>query len=115
VRLRALGHTNVHEINFGGVSPDAHEKNMRAFMYRKGKEYLLLGSLPDEDQLCDQLCLAGYHLDASGKLVIESKADIQARGEASPDDSDAFLLTFAQAVAIKQAPAAPYRPKGKWG
>jgi hypothetical protein len=106
VRLRALGHKNVHEINFGGVSPDMHEKNMRAFMYRKGKEYLLLGSLPDEDQLCDQLCLAGYHLDASGKLVIESKADIQARGEASPDDSDAFLLTFAQAVAIpRKVPA----------
>jgi len=115
VRLRALGHKNVHEINFGGVSPDTHEKNMRAFMYRKGKEWLLLGALPDEDLLCEQLCLPGYHLDASGKLVIESKADIQARNEASPDDSDAFLLTFAQAVAIKQAPAAPYVPKGKWG
>jgi hypothetical protein len=115
VRLRALGHTNVHEINFGGASPDPHEKNMRAFMYRKGKEWLLLGSLPDDDRLCDQLGLAGYHLDTSGKLVIESKADIQARGEASPDDSDAFLLTFAQAVALPRPAAAPYRPTRTWG
>lgn len=114
-RLHALGYTNVFEVNFGGESPDPHEKNMRAFMYRAGKDFLLLGSIPDEDTLCDQLCLAGYHLDTSGKLVIESKADIQARGESSPDDSDAFLLTFARSVAIRQQAPAAYRPKGKWG
>lgn len=115
VRLRALGHTHVHEINFGGASPDPHEKNLRAFMHRSAKDWLLLGALPDEDRLCDQLCLAGYHLDTSGKLVIESKADIQARGEASPDDSDAFILTFAQQVALRAPAAAPYRPTRTWG
>lgn len=114
-RLHALGHTNVHEINFGGDSPDPHRANMRAHMYAKGKDWLLLGSLPDEDRLCEQLCLAGYHLNQSGKLVIESKADIQQRGEASPDDSDAFLLTFAQAVAVQRPKPAPYTPPGKWG
>jgi len=115
VRLRALGHTNVYEINFGGDSPDPHQANHRAFMYAKAKDWLLLGSLPDEDTLCDQLCVPGSHLNARNQLVIESKADLQSRGEASPDDADAFVLTFAQAVAIKQAPAAPYVPKGKWG
>jgi len=115
-RLHALDYTNVHEINFGGDSPDHHQLNMRAFMYAKGKEWLLLGGLPDDDLLCEQLCLAGYHLNTSGKLVIESKADIQARGEASPDDSDAFLLTFAQAVAVQrvQAPPPP-KPRSSWG
>lgn len=115
-RLHALRHTNVYEVNFGGDSPDAHELNMRAYMHRKGKEFLLLGSLPDEDRLCEQLCLAGYHINNAGKLVIESKADIQARGEASPDDSDAFLLTFAQAVAVKRtAPAPSPKPRSRWG
>ena len=115
-RLHALGFTNVHEINFGGESPDPHDANQRSFMHHRGKDWLLLGAIPDEDRLCDQLCLAGYHLNASGKLVIESKADIQARGEASPDDSDAFLLTFARAVALAPtAPAAPYKPRGRWG
>jgi hypothetical protein len=106
VRLQALGYTNVFEVNFGGDSPDRHQANMRAFMHAATKQWLLLGAIPDEDVLCDQLCLAGYHLNQSGKLVIESKASIQARGEVSPDDADAFMLTFAQAVA-------PPRPGGE--
>jgi hypothetical protein len=99
-RLRALGFTNVHEVNFGATSPDPHYLNMRAYMWAKTKEWLLLGALPKDEQLCTQLCLPGYHINNSGKLVIESKADIQARGEASPDDADAFALTFAQPVAV---------------
>jgi hypothetical protein len=31
--------------------------------------------------------------------VLESKADMQKRGQASPDDGDALVLTFAQRVA----------------
>lgn len=117
VRLRALGFENVYEINFGGASPDAHQLNMRAFMYAKAKEWLLLGSLPDEDKLCEDLCIPGYHLNQSGKLVLESKADIQARGEASPDDADAFVLTFAQPVAVPPVGSArpAYRPASAWG
>ena len=116
VRLRSLGFEHVYEINFGGASPDAHYLNMRAFMWAKTKEWLLLGSLPDEEGLCEQLGLPGYHLNQSGKLVIESKADIQARGETSPDDADALCLTFAQPVAMTAGKAVePYRPKSAWG
>jgi hypothetical protein len=103
-RLKALGFTNVHEVNFGGASPDQHQLNMRAYMWAKTKEWLLLGSLPkdtglpESHRLSTQLCIPGYHTNNSGKLVLESKADIAARGEASPDDADAFCLTFAQAV-----------------
>jgi hypothetical protein len=35
----------------------------------------------------------------SNLLVIESQADMQKRGQASPDDGDALALTFAQVVA----------------
>jgi hypothetical protein len=115
VRLRSLGFEHVYEVNFGGASPDAHYLNMRAFMWGKAKDWLLLGSLPDEDGLCEQLTLPGYHLNQSGKLVIESKADIQARGETSPDDADALCLTFAQPVAVPPAGSQqPYRPKSAW-
>jgi hypothetical protein len=100
VRLRHLGFDNVFEVNFGGASPDIHYLNMRAYMWGKCKEWLLLGSLPDDDKLCSQLCLPGYHINNSGKLVIESKQSIQERGEASPDDADAFCLTWAQSVAV---------------
>ncbi len=100
-----MGFSNVYEINNGAESPDPHQLNMRAYTAAKGKDWLLLGSLPDDDLLCGQLCLAGYHTNNAGKLVIESKASIQERGEASPDDSDAFLLTLARAVKAKKPPA----------
>jgi hypothetical protein len=106
VRLRALGFENVFEVNFGSTSPDPHYLNMRAYMWGKCKEWLLLGGIPNEEnkpiqqRLSEQLALPGYHTNNSGKLVIESKADIQARGESSPDDADAFVLTWAQSVAI---------------
>lgn len=115
VRLRSLGFEHVYEVNFGGASPDAHYLNMRAFMYGKTKDWLLLGSLPDDDRLCDQLSLPGYHLNQSGKLVIESKADIQARGEMSPDDADALCLTFAQPVSPTLGKVTPtYRSRSRW-
>ena len=41
----------------------------------------------------------GYHINRSNLLVLESKADMQKRGQVSPDDDDALALTFAQPVA----------------
>lgn len=101
VRLQALGFTNVYEVNFGGASPKAHQKNMRAFMYAEAKDWLNLGSLPDEDLLCDQLIAPGYHINQSGELVLEPKESVLERmgPDACMDDADAFVLTFASPVA----------------
>ena len=41
----------------------------------------------------------GYHINRSDLLVLESKTDMQKRGQASPDDGDALALTFARPVA----------------
>lgn len=120
-RLKMLGFTNVYEVSFGSQSPDAYALNMRAYMWKKAKDWLLLGSLPsdsalpEEHALATQLAIPGYHINNTGKLVIESKKDIQERGEASPDDADAFCLTFAQAVAPieRQTYEAPQRV-GVW-
>jgi len=104
VRLRSMGFTNVYEVNFGAASPDPHYLNMRAYMWGKAKDWLLLGGLPadddlpEEQRLSHQLALPGYHINQSGKLVIESKQSIQERGEKSPDDADAFCLTHALPV-----------------
>jgi hypothetical protein len=101
--LRAMGFENVFEVAFGGESPDMHCGNLRAYMYSKLKDALLLGALPaDDENLAQQLSLPGYHIKTAGsKLIIESKADIQKRGEKSPDDADALALTFARPVAGK--------------
>lgn len=113
VRLRSMGFTNVYEVNFGAPSPDSHYLNMRAYMWGKTKDWLTLGSLPkdenlpEEQRLRHQLALPGYHVNTSGKLVIESKQNIQERGEKSPDDADALCLTFAMPVL---PPKKPYRP-----
>jgi hypothetical protein len=104
-RLHTLGFRNVHEVSFGGDSPNIHQANMRAYMWNKGKDWLLTGSIPKDqeqgqkDVLGWQFGLPGYHINKSNKLVLESKENITKRGEASPDDADAFMLSFAQAVA----------------
>ena len=38
---------------------------------------------------------AYLHFTSTGKMVVESKADMKKRGMRSPDLADAFLLTFA--------------------
>ena len=104
--LRTMGFTTAYEVAFGGESIDPHCANTRAYMYMKLKDALLLGCIPkDDENLAQQLCLPGYHIRANGsKLVIESKADIQGRGEKSPDDADALALTFARPVAAVAKP-----------
>jgi len=114
VGLKNLGYTNVFEVNAGGESPDIHCLNMRAFMWMKGKEWLLLGGLRDDEELASQLSLPGYHINNSGKLVIESKKSLQDRGEKSPDDADSFLLTFARTVAMPAKPVKVQKPASAW-
>lgn len=106
-RLRVLGHSNVFEVNFGDQSPDPTKENMRAYMWSQCKDWLVLGAIPDDEKFASQLGLPGYHINRRNRLVLESKQDIQKRGEASPDDADALCLTFARAV----APTTPKPPR----
>ena len=99
-----MGFDNVHEVSFGGPSPDYHDANWRAYMWRQMKDWLAKGAIPDEEQLALQIYLPGYHINRSNKLVLESKSDLAQRGEASPDDADALALTFAQHVAPIEPP-----------
>lgn len=110
-RLRAMGFKTVEEINFGNESPDWHQKNQRAYMWNRLKEWLLTGAIPADEApqeperthtLVSQICGPGYHLDLRDRLVIESKESMQKRGEASPDDADALALTFARPVAPRK-------------
>jgi hypothetical protein len=116
-RLKRMGHGNVQEVRFGGQSPDRHQKNMRAYMWARMKEWLLTGTLDDSDnRLETDLTAPGYHLNRQDRLVIESKEDMAKRGVASPDDGDALALTFAHNVTRRQEsrPRIAYRPPGSW-
>jgi hypothetical protein len=99
-RLRALGFNNVFEVNFGLThTPDRTKANMRAYMWDRMKDWLLKGAIEKDEKMAMDLAGPGYHVNRSNLLVLESKADMQKRGQASPDDGDALALTFAQEVA----------------
>lgn len=51
--------------------------------------------LPDDANLCGQLSVPRYRKLDSGKIAIERKEQMRARGVASPDHADALMLTFA--------------------
>ena len=98
-RLRALGFHNVFEVNFGLThTPDHTKANMRAYMWGEMKDWLLTGAIETDEKMAMDLAGPGYHINRSNLLVLESKADMQKRGQASPDDGDALALTFAQDV-----------------
>ena len=99
-RLRQLGFNNVHETNFGLThTPERSMANMRAYMWFCAKDYLLTGAIEADEKMASDLAGPGYGINRSNKLVLESKEEMRKRGQASPDDGDAFVLTFAQPVA----------------
>ena len=90
-RLRALGFNNVFEVNFGLThTPDRAKANMRAYMWGEMKDWLLTGAIETDEKMAMDLAGPGYHINRSNLLVLESKADMQKRGQASPDDGDAI-------------------------
>lgn len=114
-RLHVLGYSNVHEVNFGGASPDSHQANQRAYQWNRMKDWLLRGAIPRDDaRLESDLTGPGFHLNKKDQLVLEAKDSMIKRGVASPDDGDALSLTFAQAVAPAEPEPEPYRPRGIW-
>jgi hypothetical protein len=51
--------------------------------------------MPQDEALIAELTAPTYTFSSTGKLLVESRADMKKRGLRSPDLADAFLLTFA--------------------
>jgi hypothetical protein len=105
-RLVQLGYQNVHAINFGErleVTPGqgVAYANMRAKMWGGAKDWCKTGCLPEDNDLKADLTGVNYGYDAHNAILLEKKDDMKKRGLASPDDGDAFALTFAMPVARK--------------
>ena len=96
-RLRELG-LPAYAINVS-ESPAMGDTylNLRAELWYKAKGWLEGRDvrLPKDDRLKSELTTLRYTYTSSGKVKIESKADLKKRGVASPDAADAFVLTFA--------------------
>ena len=94
-QLRGLGY-RVHDIQFGArADEDQRYQNKRAEMWGRMKEWLAYGAVPEDKHLFADLTNVQYEFDATGRLKLESKEKMKARGQASPDAADALALTFA--------------------
>lgn len=111
-RLRQMNYA-VIEVNFGGKPINARHLNRRAEMWDLLRQWLVDGgALPANLELKFDLVAPTYDFDSAGRLRLESKDDIKARGLRSPDLADALCLTFAAPVAVRRRPGdgGPRRP-----
>ena len=99
-RLRALGHRNVMEVNFGAHSPDPKYAYMRDCIWGRMKEWLATAAIDDHRELETDLVGPGLVPDKQQRVKLESKELMKTRGVDSPDDGDALALTFAQPVKV---------------
>ena len=80
-----------------GVGCQRYPLNTSNVAWFKGREWFQdrACSMPKDDALIAELTSPTYAFTSTGKMVVESKADMKKRGLRSPDLADAFLLTFA--------------------
>jgi hypothetical protein len=105
-RLRQL-HCPVHGVGFGNRAQSADKfVNRRVEMWSGIKDWLALdgkisacfGVSAWQELLLEDLCSPCYWFNSKGQMELESKADMKARGLASPDIADSLALTFASPV-----------------
>ena len=88
----------VRGINVGETASGRDKyANLKAELWYRARDWFDAKDcrICDSDTLIGQLCTVQYSFSSSGKLKIEGKEDMQKRGLRSPDEADAFILTFA--------------------
>ncbi len=96
-RCKELG-LPVKAINVGEAAASRDNcMRLRDELWLKGREWFQEKgvAMPQDDGLIAELTAPTYTFSSTGKMVVESKADMKKRGLRSPDLADAFLLTFA--------------------
>lgn len=85
---------------FGGASPDPGCLNMRAYIWKETRDWLKNGGAIDKTDQVLYNDLIGPETVArpDGKIQLESKKDMKARGLPSPGRADALALSFAYPV-----------------
>jgi len=68
-------------------------------------------SIPDQEELINEITNVRYEILSSGKFKVESKDQLKKRGLRSPDVADALMLTFASIAARANGSGAGYKFK----
>jgi hypothetical protein len=97
------------EVQFGGKddlgghtwgNPGERYANKRAAMYGAARQWLKTGALPADPELRRQMLAVKYSFNIRDEILLESKEDMMDDNDGlSPDDLDAFVLTFAYPLA----------------
>lgn len=102
-RLREMGY-KIEEVWFGSRSDEPEYGNRRAMMWGRVKDWLPGGCLDENQRLEDDLSGPNKKFSNNGdSIMLESKDEMLRRGLHSPDDGDAFALTFAVRVARRDS------------
>jgi hypothetical protein len=91
-----------HLIWFSGESPDPGCLNMRAYMANQVRLWLKSGgSLPDDDQMYNEIQAIETVPRLDGKIQLEAKKDYKKRVGFSPNRFDSLCLSFALRITKK--------------
>lgn len=98
---------------FAGESADHGCLNKRAEMWKSARDWLKQGgAIPLDPVLRDELQAPEIVPRLDGKLQIESKKDMKARGVPSPNRADSLVLSFAFPV-VKKNPLDAFRDRSR--
>jgi len=101
-RMQEMGFDMVEGVNVARSANDKDKfKNLRAELWSDMRDWLyqeMSVQIPDSDELHGELCSLGFKYDSAGRLQIESKDDLRARGMNSPDGGDSLSLTFLSGI-----------------
>lgn len=112
-RCREMG-LPVRGVNVGETASGRDKyANLKAELWWRAREWFDAKDcrIPEDDTLIGQLCTVRYSFTSSGKIKVEGKEDMQKRGLKSPDEADAFILTFAGGTRRFEDDAYRRRPK----
>lgn len=98
---------------FASASSDIGCLNKRAEMWKLARDWLKEGgAIPEDPVLRDELQAPEIVPRLDGKLQIEAKKEMKARGVPSPNRADSLVISFAFPV-TKRKPIDAYRTGGK--
>ena len=93
-RIPSLGCPRIPVMWGQPAKNDKEYFNQRSECWGVMRDWLGNGSIPDDDELANELTSLDYGYDGQFRIQLQSKKDIKKNGGKSPDCADSLALTF---------------------